>query len=233
MKRLLTLTARFLAIYFLSLALALWLVEEVGERRAWADPISSGVFPTETSFAPGGAKPCKPCSEGWLSITFFFGGIECNHGPGSGCPSLINFVPSRDCFEANGGLPAINGSICRCFECGDPGCHYDFLLWFAWCDYEDFFHKDGVCNIIKDGTINRYMRQSQTLFNEACDFGNNGYEGKKWCGYDKTDHFGCQSSNCRGYGNWIPGFQITKYRCRPPHGDPPVMPPAPTATWIP
>lgn len=158
------------------------------------------------------------CTEGYVTVTAIFGGIECNHGPDNNdackaLPSYPDIDPDTECWELNGHM-----GTCKCFECGKKaGCEEDLRNWRASCGKKSE-ENDGICNIVDNGGngVIRQHRAASTPGGAACDFGQNGFVLIEYCGGSVPNMAGaCRSTNCTGSGNWTTDESGDQDLCAP------------------
>lgn len=165
----------------------------------------------------GGAEPdlCPtPCVARWVSITEYYGAIECDHSPkyDPDCKELMDkgvFNPLNDCWELNGGRPAQNGKRCDCFVCREDACATDMRFWVAWCGLETPETCGKQCPNELSGIEDDLRQERNTRFKEGAatcqvNKGDEKVSGMWSCGRTRRWWCACKSSNCTPTGEpWV------------------------------
>jgi hypothetical protein len=195
MRSMISHLARLAGVYFLTLSAFVWLCYSPPGRAFAFDPVPTG---------PAGDVINCPCSSGWFSTKDIFGANECAHGHqyDQNCPPFDPTDPAtwmrRNCWELNGGVPATNGQICKCFSCNQNNaggaCEREYYDYLAFCTFT--VQSNSKCAVEKlNFQYRRFSLKLKTQNGQPCAF-SQGFEEKTECGSGKKMAWSCKTTSC-------------------------------------
>ncbi len=178
----------------------------------------------------GGCATCTDqCTEGWINLKDFIGGIECAHGPqyDKDCPEEdgTSGWAMKNCYEITKKdidppkpVDADHDNRCYCFKCfPDKGCEKVFRYYVAYCGVD----KSGECAVEKDvdgGELKsiRTVASATIQGGAACAGQTDGMHEKEFCGGEPwhTQVYGCVTNNCQGGLDFEVVEKGFRYKCK-------------------